>query len=120
MCQKEITDLLEKVKSERDGFSYGIREIQRVIPTMTAKDAPVVTSVASAIQNVLGKPAEYVISPGSYDQKHIDRIGQLKNCIAYGPGILELAHQPDEYVEVSAMIDSAKIMGQSLIDLLVD
>ncbi|GGA08058.1 acetylornithine deacetylase/succinyl-diaminopimelate desuccinylase family protein [Neptunicoccus cionae] len=118
--QKEITDVLEKVKSEREGFAYKIREIQRIIPTMTAKDAPVVTSVASAIQNVLGKPAEYVVSPGSYDQKHIDRIGQLKNCIAYGPGILELAHQPDEYVEVSAMLDSAKIMGQSLIDLLVE
>ena len=117
--QQEITDILEKVKSERSDFHYDIREIQRVIPSMTAKDAPVVTSIAAAIEKTLGKPAEFVVSPGSYDQKHIDRIGHLKNCIAYGPGILELAHQPDEYVEVSAMIDSAKVMGHSLCDLLL-
>ncbi len=42
--------------------------------------------------------AEFICSPGTYDQKHIDRIGKLRDCIAYGPGILDLAHQPDEYV----------------------
>ena len=58
-------------------------------------------------------------SPGTYDQKHIDRIGKLKNCIAYGPGILELAHKPDEYIGVDDMIDSAKVMAHSLVNLLV-
>ncbi len=114
----EITDLLEKVKSERENFSYDLREMWSVSPTMTEKDAPVVTSVQSAIQDVLGKTAEYVVSPGTYDQKHIDRIGRLKNCIAYGPGLLELAHKPDEYISVDDMVDSAKVMGLSLIDLL--
>ncbi len=118
--QAEIYDVLEKVKSERTDFDYKVREIQQIHPSMTAKDAPVVTSIAAAIEKTLGKPAEYVVSPGSYDQKHIDRIGHLKNCIAYGPGILELAHQPDEYVEVSAMLDSAKVMGHSLCDLLLE
>ena len=33
----------------------------------------------------------------------------VKNCIAYGPGILELAHQPDEFILISDMLDSAKI-----------
>ena len=87
---------------------------------MTDKNAPVVTSVSSAIEDVLGKPPEYVVSPGTYDQKHIDRIGKLKNCIAYGPGILDLAHQPDEYIAVQDMIDSAKVMGLALAELLTD
>lgn len=116
--QRELTDLLDTVASERDRFSYDIREIQSVEPTMTARDAPVVESVTKGIRDVLGKDPEYVISPGTYDQKHIDRIGRLKNCIAYGPGLLELAHKPDEYVGIDDMIDSAKVMGQSLFDLL--
>jgi succinyl-diaminopimelate desuccinylase len=66
----------------------------------------------------MGKTPEYVISPGTYDQKHIDRIGKLKNCIAYGPGILELAHQPDEWIGITDMLDSAKVMGHALISLL--
>jgi succinyl-diaminopimelate desuccinylase len=68
----------------------------------------------------LGKPPEYVVSPGTYDQKHIDRIGRMKNCIAYGPGILDLAHQPDEYIAVQDMIDSAKVMGLALAELLTN
>jgi len=74
--------------------------------------------VASAIQHVLGREAEFVISPGTYDQKHIDRIGRLKDCIAYGPGILDLAHQPDEYVDIDDMIASATVMAIALHDLL--
>jgi succinyl-diaminopimelate desuccinylase len=42
----------------------------------------------------------------------------MKNCIAYGPGILDLAHQPDEYVAVDDMVDSAKVMGLALVQLL--
>ena len=67
---------------------------------------------------VLARGPEYVASPGTYDQKHIDRIGRLHNCIAYGPGLLHLAHQPDEWVGVTDMIDSAKVMALVLADLL--
>ncbi len=116
--RQEIKDVLEMVKSKRDGFSYDLRDMWQVQPTMTARDAPVVTSVARAIKDVLGRAPDYVVSPGTYDQKHIDRIGRLKNCIAYGPGLLELAHKPDEYVGVDDMLDSAKVMAQCLTDLL--
>lgn len=116
--QAEITGILETVADKRDTFKYEMRELHRVLPTMTDKEAPVVQTVAKAIQETMGKQAEYVVSPGTYDQKHIDRIGKLKNCIAYGPGILDLAHKPDEYVGVEDMLDSAKVMGRALIDLL--
>ena len=42
---------------------------------------------AAAIRRVIGRQPEFVCSPGTYDQKHIDRIGKLRDCIAYGPGI---------------------------------
>ena len=87
---------------------------------MTDKQAPIVGAVADAIRAQLGRDPEYVISPGTYDQKHIDRIGKLKNCIAYGPGILDLAHQPDEYVGIQDMIDSAHVMGRTLARLLAN
>ncbi|MHB1111310.1 MAG: acetylornithine deacetylase/succinyl-diaminopimelate desuccinylase family protein, partial [Devosia sp.] len=112
--RREVVDLLDKLKAERPGFSYDIRELWTVAPTMTARDAPVVTAVSSAITEVLGLSPEYVVSPGTYDQKHIDRIGRMHNCIAYGPGILDLAHQPDEYVGVDDMLDAAKVMALTL------
>ena len=118
--RNEIISLLDEVKANRPKFSYDIRELWSVSPTMTDRDAPVVTSVQRAIESVLDTQAEFVVSPGTYDQKHIDRIGRLNNCIAYGPGLLELAHKPDEYIEVDDMIDSAKVMGLCLVDILTD
>jgi succinyl-diaminopimelate desuccinylase len=115
----EVTDLLEGLRVTRPDFDYKMTELNSVLPSMTAKSAPVVETVAQAIQDVLGKAPEYVASPGTYDQKHIDRIGKLKNCIAYGPGILELAHKPDEYIGIDDMLDSAKVMGASLETLLL-
>lgn len=115
----EIVSVLEKVKAQRPSFKYELKELWTVSPTMTDRDAPVVKTVEAAIAKVLEKQAEFVVSPGTYDQKHIDRIGKLHNCIAYGPGILDLAHQPDEWVGVQDMEDSAKVMALTLAELLV-
>lgn len=116
--KRELTGLLDDLAQARPNFSYSIRDLFEVQPVMTDRDAPVVTSTAAAIERVLARSADYVVSPGTYDQKHIDRIGRLKNCIAYGPGLLHLAHQPDEWVGVQDMIDSAKVMALVLDDLL--
>ncbi len=114
----EITALLDKVKASRPTFRYELRDLFEVRPVMTDREAPIVRTTAAAIERVLGRQAGYVVSPGTYDQKHIDRIGRLKNCIAYGPGELHLAHQPDEWVSVTDMQDSARVMALVLADLL--
>ena len=116
--KSEIRELLDHLCATRDNFSYEIRDLHEVVPTMTDRNAPVVSATANAITKVLGLTPDYVISPGTYDQKHIDRIGRLKNCIAYGPGILDLAHQPDEYVGIADMVDSAKVMALAMHELL--
>lgn len=114
----EITALLERVRAMRPEFAYEIRDLFEVLPSMTARDAPVVRTTAQAIEAVLGQAPRYVVSPGTYDQKHIDRIGKLENCIAYGPGELHLAHQPDEWIGITDMVDAAHVMSLVLRELL--
>lgn len=109
--KSEVRDLLDGLTGTRRGFRYSLRDLFEVHPTMTDREAPVARSVADAIRSVLGRDPDYVVSPGTYDQKHIDRIGRLHNCIAYGPGILDLAHTPDEYVAVDDLVDSACVMA---------
>ena len=114
----EVIGLLDELTQRRPNFRYEIRDVMEFIPTMTEKDAPVVQAIASGIRAVLGKEPEYVISPGTYDQKHIVRIGHLQECIAYGPGILDLAHQPDEYIVIDDLVNSAKVMAHATLKLL--
>jgi succinyl-diaminopimelate desuccinylase len=113
----EFRATVERARTHRD-FRYEIRDMHDVLPVMCERDAPVAAALARAVGTVLGRPPEFVVSPGTYDQKHIDRIGRLRNCVAYGPGILDLAHQPDEYVAVDDMLDAATVMALALADLL--
>ncbi len=113
----EIIAMLDELQRTRPGFQYGIKDIMSFVPTATPRDAPVVLATAQAIARVLGREPSYISSPGTYDQKHIVRTGKLNACIAYGPGILDLAHQPDEYVGIAELVDSAKIMALAALKL---
>ena len=114
----EFVEILENLARERPGFRYALRELFAVEPTLADRDGPVAAATARAIQKILGRPAQFICSPGTYDQKHVDRIGKLKDCIAYGPGVLDLAHQPDEWVGIDDMLDSAKVMALAAMTLL--
>jgi succinyl-diaminopimelate desuccinylase len=114
----ELVAILDQLRHDRPGFSYRIRDVMEVLPCLTDCSAPVVRAVAMAIERVLRRRPELVCSPGTYDQKHVVRIGHLEDCIAYGPGRLELAHQPDEYVEIDDLVTSAKVMAAAALRLL--
>ncbi len=116
--KREVVAILDDLTRSRPGFRYAVRDVMEVMPTLTPEDADVVQAVAKSISRVLGSPPELIVSPGSYDQKHIHRIGHLKECLAYGPGILDLAHQPDEYVEIDHLVASCKVMAASALRLL--
>jgi succinyl-diaminopimelate desuccinylase len=114
----ELFEILDQLRCDRPGFAYRIRELMEVLPTQTARDAPVVRAVAGAIEQVTGRCPEFVCSPGTYDQKHVHRLAGLDDCIAYGPGKVELAHQPDEHVEIDDLVTSAQIMAAAALRLL--
>ena len=90
---------------------FELRELMVVEPVETSRSARVVRALAGAIRAIHGREPAYIASPGTYDQKHVARIGGLQECVAYGPGILELAHQPDEYVDLGHLAASAKVMA---------
>ena len=114
----EVHALLEGLAHERDSFRYRIRDVMEVHPVLTEPGMPVPRAVAEGVRRVLGREAEFICSPGTYDQKHIARIGRLQDCVAYGPGILDLAHQPDEYVAIDDLVASAKVMALAAMRLL--
>ncbi|MGA1724661.1 MAG: acetylornithine deacetylase/succinyl-diaminopimelate desuccinylase family protein [Burkholderiaceae bacterium] len=116
--KQEIVIMLDELVRVRPGFRYAVRDIMSFVPTATPADAPVVQATARAIARVLGREPSFIASPGTYDQKHIVRTGKLRDCIAYGPGILDLAHQPDEYVGVAELVDSAKVMALAVLHLM--
>jgi succinyl-diaminopimelate desuccinylase len=81
-------------------------------------DAQLSQTTANVIGEVLGVQPSFVASPGTYDQKHVVRRAGIAECIAYGPGRLVLAHQPDEYVAVDDLVSAARVMAVLVLRLL--
>jgi succinyl-diaminopimelate desuccinylase len=88
-----------------------------VHPVETPESSPLVAALARAIREVCGREAALVASPGSYDHKHVARIAGVEQCVAYGPGRLELAHQPDEYCEVADLAASIQVLALAIVEL---
>lgn len=87
-------------------------------PTMTAPDSHLVEAMTTVIQAALGKTPPLIASPGTYDQKQFARLAGVEQCTAYGPGLLNLAHQPDEYCEIEHLIQACKAMALAALRLL--
>jgi succinyl-diaminopimelate desuccinylase len=109
----EIVQLLEAL-----GVVYQLRDVMRVDPLLGEATAVLPTTVGQAIRDALGIEPTFIASPGTYDQKHVVRRAKIAECVAYGPGRLVLAHQPDESVAVEDLVASAKVMALVILRLL--
>ena len=114
----EVAALVAKAQARMPEVTFTITDRLIFEPTRAPEDAPLIGALTDAIAQVTGRQAALVASPGTYDQKHVARIGHLHDCIAYGPGILDLAHRPDEWVGIDDMVQSAQVMARGLDRLL--
>ncbi len=113
----EIAALVSKAQSRMPEVKFSIEDRLIFEPTRTPEDAPVIGALTDAIQRVTGRPAALVASPGTYDHKHVARIAGVPHCVAYGPGQLDLAHQPDEYCAIEDIIAATKVLALAVITI---
>jgi succinyl-diaminopimelate desuccinylase len=110
-AREEFIGLLEELRAADAELQYELKDLMIVHPTMTEPDARLVTTMRDAVNEATGRQTPLIASPGTYDQKHFSRIAGIQQCIAYGPGILSLAHQPDEYCEIEHLVTACKAMA---------
>jgi succinyl-diaminopimelate desuccinylase len=114
----EIERYLARATKELEApESLDLQDLMVVHPVETPRDSPVVRALDGAIRRVLDRAPALVASPGTYDHKHVARIAGIEDCVAYGPGILELAHQVDEYCRVSDLVSATKVLAVATLEL---
>jgi succinyl-diaminopimelate desuccinylase len=110
----EIVRLLDSLP-----VSYELQDLMRVDPLAERADSPISVAAYAAIQDVLRTQPTTILSPGTYDHKHIVRRAGLENaCIGYGPGRLVLAHQPDEFLAIDDLVAATRVMSVMILRLL--
>jgi succinyl-diaminopimelate desuccinylase len=111
-------EIVELINAQ--GVAYELKDLMRVDPLLGDPHRKLPRVASGAIRDVLESDASFIASPGTYDQKHVVRRAGIQDCIAYGPGRLVLAHQPDEHVAVADVVAAAKVMALLTLRLLED
>ena len=114
----EFLELIEQLRVDDPGLQYEIKDLLIVHPTMTAPESLLVKTMSTVVCETIGREPPLIASPGTYDQKHFARIAGIEQCVAYGPGILQMAHQPDEYCEIAHVTSACKAMAVGAMRLL--
>jgi succinyl-diaminopimelate desuccinylase len=115
--REEVVAIVRALETEEPGRRFTIEDRMLVEPVQAPAGSPVVAALSSAVKRVTGSEASLVGSPGTYDQKHFARIAGVEHCVAYGPGPLEEAHQPDESCSIDDLVVSAQVMALAFLEL---
>ncbi|MYA32820.1 MAG: acetylornithine deacetylase/succinyl-diaminopimelate desuccinylase family protein [Gemmatimonadales bacterium] len=113
----EIERLVASVEGDDPDRRFTIEERMVVHPTSAPPGSPLVAALSRAVETAVGRPPELVASPGTYDQKHFARIAGIEHCVAYGPGPLEEAHQPDESCAVDDLVACTQALALAALEL---
>jgi succinyl-diaminopimelate desuccinylase len=116
--RKEISDFLDSLRKRDPELSLEMVEHYSAEPVAVSKDNVLVKTYQEKIRSVLGRDSHLMLSPGFDDQRFVVLNGKIDKCILHGPGVLHMAHAPDEYVPVEDLVNAAKIMALSTLDLL--
>jgi succinyl-diaminopimelate desuccinylase len=114
----EIEAMLAGLQAKNPEFKYKMEDLMIVHPVQTDEKCDLVQAISGSVETICGHKPKLTASPGTYDQKHVVRIASVPQCIAYGPGILNQAHLPDEYCRLEDVVRSAKVMALTSMQLL--
>ena len=113
----EIELLVAAARRDDPARRFTIKDRMVVHPVRAPAGSPLVAALSNAVRAACGRPPELVASPGTYDQKHFARIAGIDHCVAYGPGPLEEAHQPDESCPVDDLVKSTQVLALTALEL---
>ncbi|PKM74109.1 MAG: peptidase M20 [Firmicutes bacterium HGW-Firmicutes-16] len=116
--EKDIEALMIKAKSRAEARFTGIRlswECTGNRPYVYGiSDSELCTALFEAYRKVCGQDAKLELFPGYTDTAVAAVALNNYNCVSFGPGRLEMAHKPNEYVEIEQIILCKRILKSTI------
>src|SRR6266481_809542 len=113
----EKAKLLEVLEScKRDGIPLEWEILQEGSSAACDEDAALGQALSRSIRAVTGDAPRFEMCPGQLEIRFY--AAQGIPAYAYGPGLLSVAHGPNEYVDVRKVIDCAAIYALTAMDML--
>jgi succinyl-diaminopimelate desuccinylase len=109
-----LLNLLESCKAEGIPLRWEI--LQEGPSAACGEEEPLARALARSVNAVAGESPSFEMCPGLLEIRFY--AAQGIPAYAYGPGLLTVAHGPNEYVDLRRVTDCAAIYALTAIDLL--
>jgi succinyl-diaminopimelate desuccinylase len=114
----ELVRTLESLAAQARGTDLGIQATLEVIDdrpwTETSPETRIVRAVERAVRTVLGRPPRYGGVPGSTDGTFLHAWAGLP-VVTIGPGRRDIPHQADEYIDISELVEAARLYAAAVV-----
>ena len=115
--EREVTEFISKIREEYPNVKVNVKVVNKLPPAITNPESTLVKAVSESVKEVLGRKPRLTVCLGGLDMRFYSEKGI--ETITYGPGPLAVAHQANEYLEVSEFVKVAKVYASLLQKLLV-
>ncbi len=113
--EKEILTTIESLKKEDPELKVETEILLRAEAAYTSPNEKVCLFLKESIKEVLGKLPTVTGLTGVTDMRFLNKV---MPTVIYGPGTMEKAHTPDEYVVVDHLVASAKVYALTALKFL--
>lgn len=112
----EIEEAIRHLQEADPQIQVSIRKTLAFRGSSVQSDSVISMAVANCHREVYGQEAQKIVSPG-FDDRHywIHQAGIP--IVTYGPGLLKVAHAPDEYLFIDDLVQSTKVLALATLDL---
>ena len=110
--QADVEAVLAELAPEVPGAEVGLQfapGLGWLPPTEVPRVHPVVTACQAAARRVLGADLPLGAFPGATDAASFQAIAGIPTIAAFGPGLLPLAHGPNERVSLTSLIQASRM-----------
>lgn len=113
----ELRDMLESAGADNPGVEYEIEFLAGNEATETPLDSPLVRALQANSQEVTGREAAIWGPPYGSDMRNFVADRGIP-AVNFGAGDFRVCHQPDEFVPVPDLVNCARVVMATAIDLL--
>jgi len=114
--KQRLLDCLKYIKKQ--GIDVDVEILQEGTSSSISENSPLAQALSKNITGIMGKAPAFEMCPGLLEIRFYGEKGLP--ALAYGPGILECSHGPEEFVKVKNIYHCAAIYALTAIDLLSD
>jgi acetylornithine deacetylase/succinyl-diaminopimelate desuccinylase-like protein len=111
LVMQEIQELLNALKQEKSNFNAEARCVLERPALETAPTEPIVQELQQAIMEVSDVGATVIGVPYWTDGAILVHSASIPTCL-FGPGDINVAHSPDEYIDVQDVLRATEIYGE--------